>query len=54
MAQATYRARIIVAWWLKPYLYGVILTASLTGMQPDEDKAGRWIARGMKLVIEAE
>lgn len=40
---------IRVAWWVKPYLCGVLLTAWLTGRQPDPDRVGAWVQRGMTM-----
>lgn len=41
------RIRVSVAWWLRLYLQSVVLFASITGMEPDRDKVGRAIARGV-------
>lgn len=40
---------IHVAWWVKPYLCGVLLTAWLTGRQPDPDRVRAWVQRGMTM-----
>lgn len=40
---------IRMAWWLKPYLCGVLLMSRLTGLQPDPDRVGAWVARGMTM-----
>jgi hypothetical protein len=34
-------------------LLGVVLTARLTGLSPDEDKLRYWIGRAIKVVIQA-
>lgn len=39
------------AWWVKPYVYTLILFAWLHGMQPDEEKAVRMILRGAKIKV---
>lgn len=40
---------IRMAWWVKPYLCGVLLMSRLTGLQPDPDRVGAWVARGMTM-----
>ncbi|WP_312378849.1 hypothetical protein [Pseudomonas oryzihabitans] len=42
---------IRMAWWVKPYLFGVLLTARLTGLQPDPDRVGAWVKRGMTMTM---
>jgi len=34
------------SWWVRPYLYGVALTAWLTGLTPDFEKVKRTVQRG--------
>ncbi|WP_338544911.1 hypothetical protein V6W80_17185 [Pseudomonas benzopyrenica] len=40
---------IHMAWWVKPYLCGVLLMSRLTGLQPDPDRVGAWVQRGMTM-----
>lgn len=49
MARSTLTVTIRMAWWVKPYLCGVLLTAWLTGRQPDPDRVGAWVQRGMTM-----
>lgn len=51
MAKSSLSVEFKVSWWLKWYLYGVILTAALTRARPDEDKLQYWIGRAMKITI---
>lgn len=51
MARSAMTITIRTAWWVKPYLYGVLLTARLTGLQPEPDRVGAWVKRGMTLKI---
>ncbi|WP_273861937.1 hypothetical protein [Pseudomonas sp. LA5] len=51
MARSTLTVTIRMAWWVKPYLYGVLLTARLTGRQPDPDRVGAWVQRGMTMTM---
>lgn len=37
------------SWWVKPYLCGVLLMSRLTGLQPDPDRVGAWVKRGMTM-----
>lgn len=48
MATLTYRIKL--AWWVRPYLYGVATVAWLTGREPDEDKVWSRVERGVRLV----
>lgn len=41
--------RIRLAWWLRVYLQSVVLASLLTGREPDIDKVGYWIKKGLKL-----
>lgn len=47
MANITISLRL--RWWLRYYLYGVMLTAWMTGRQPDPEKLGYWVAKGVKV-----
>lgn len=51
MAKSTVEIKVSMAWWLKPYLYGVVTVALLMGMQPDWDKVQRKIIRAMRVKI---
>lgn len=51
MAISKITVNIKVAWWVKPYLCGVLLTARLTGLQPDPDRVGAWVKRGMTMTM---
>lgn len=48
MATLTYRIKL--AWWVRPYLYGVAAVAWLTGREPDADKVWSQVERGVRLV----
>jgi hypothetical protein len=39
-------------WWLRIYLQGVLLTAYLTGREPDEAKLTCWLRKGIRINIE--
>ena len=47
MAIAT--VSVHVAWWVRWYLSSVALMSQLTGMEPDMEKVGRWIERGVRV-----
>ena len=40
---------ISLAWWVRPYLYGVALFAFLTFMDPDIDKVTKVVLRGVRV-----
>ena len=37
-----------IAWWLKPYLLGVVLTAQITKQEPDWVKVHKTVAKAIK------
>ncbi len=43
MANITITGRVTLAWWLKPYFYGLAVTSALTGRDPDWEKVTRMI-----------
>ena len=45
----TFEVRL--AWWVRPYLYALVLFALIHGVQVDEQKASRVIMRGLKLKV---
>jgi hypothetical protein len=49
MATINLTIKIKRAWWLRPYLYGVLIFSYMTGMQPDFEKVARTAARGFKV-----
>jgi hypothetical protein len=52
MAKVTLTARITYAWWWKPYCYGLMATAWLTGLDPDPEKVGYWLKKAATIHIE--
>lgn len=51
MAITTVTMSIKFAWWVKPYLCGVLLMSRLTGLQPDPDRVGAWVKRGTTMTM---
>ena len=47
MAIAT--INVHVAWWVRWYVASVAAISQLTGLEPDMDKVGRWIDRGVRV-----
>lgn len=37
-----------IAWWLKPYLFGVVITALITRLEPDWVKVGLTASKAIK------
>lgn len=37
-----------IAWWLKPYLFGVVITALITRLEPDWIKVGKTASKAIK------
>ena len=48
-AMAVATVRITVAWWVRWYIAGVELAAKLTGAEPDMEKVGAVVRRGVKV-----
>lgn len=46
-------AVVRVAWWVRWYLLGVEAAATVTGCEPDWDRVGRWVARGVTVSVRS-
>lgn len=49
MARLTPTIKVTFAWWLKPYLYGVVSLTMMTGLEPDYDKVKTVIRRAIRM-----
>ena len=49
MATSTITITVHVAWWVRWYVASVALMSKLTGAEPDMEKVGRWIERGVRV-----
>jgi len=47
----TLTMRLKVRWWLKFYLSGVMLTARLTQCEPNWQRVGYWVGKGIKVEV---
>ncbi|QXF03600.1 MULTISPECIES: hypothetical protein [Xanthomonas] len=47
----TLHVRIRVRWWLRYYLYAVCLACMLTGMEPNQERVGWWVRRGVRIKL---
>lgn len=52
MASINLAAVVRFRWWLRYYLFGVVLTSRLTCLEPDWERVERWVKRGMVVRIE--
>ncbi|MDU5684991.1 MAG: hypothetical protein E6017_05240 [Kluyvera cryocrescens] len=45
--------RVVVhnRWWLKWYLTGLLITSTLTGLEPDPARVRYWVDRGTKIEV---
>lgn len=41
--------RISFKFWVQPYLAGVELASTITGLDPDPEKVMYWLSRGIKI-----
>jgi hypothetical protein len=53
MATMTLKLRVKVAWWIKPYLYGVITMCAITGCEPNQERVQYWISRAVSVKVTA-
>jgi len=44
----TIYVKVKIAWWLKPYLFGVVITALITRLEPDWVKVGLTASKAIK------
>lgn len=49
MARLAPTIKVTFAWWLKPYLYGVVIMVKLTRLEPDYDKVEKTIRRAIRM-----
>lgn len=49
MAQTSITLRITMAWWWKPYVYGLATMAAITGREPNWERVNVWVKRAMKV-----
>ena len=49
MAQASITVTLKWRWWLRSYLFGVLLMARLTGCRPNWDRVSYWVGKGIKI-----
>lgn len=45
------KIKVTVAWWLKPYIWGVVTTSVLAGLEPDWDKVARMVRRSLRAKV---
>lgn len=43
--------KVKLAWWLKPYIWGVATVSMLTGCEPDWAKVERVIKRAIRMRV---
>lgn len=48
----TINIEITFAWWMRPYLYGVITMVLLTGREPDYNKVEKMIRRAVRMRLK--
>lgn len=51
MATCTMAFKVTVAWWLKPYFYGLATMSALSGMEPNYERAKYWINKAVKVKV---
>jgi hypothetical protein len=47
MAHASHTVHVRLAWWVHPYIATLCMVSTLTGWQPNPDRLGRVLARGL-------
>ena len=43
--------RVNTAWWLRLYLYGIVIVNHFTGMSPNMDRVAYWIEKGLSVEV---
>jgi hypothetical protein len=51
MTQTSITITLKWRWWLKSYLFGVLLMARLVGREPNWDRVQYWIGKGIKFQV---
>lgn len=51
MASNQITLKLTVAWWLRYYIYGVVLMCWMTGAGVNEERVSKWMRRAMKVRI---
>ena len=51
MRVAKLQCKVKFAWWWRLYVAGVVLMASITGMQPNYEKVTAWANRAISIKI---
>lgn len=51
MARQTVTFTISQRWWLKHYLFGVMLMARAMRCEPNWDRVGYWVGKGIRLKV---
>lgn len=46
---ATMTIRISLAWWVAPYLRTVAFMCHLAGAEPNMERVGYWVVKGIKI-----
>lgn len=49
MASNQITLKLTVAWWLRYYIYGVVLMCWMTGCEPRADRLGYWVAKSVRV-----
>lgn len=53
VASVTATISIRLRWWLRWYLYGVVIAHCITGCRPSEEHLAWWIERGLYFKTDA-
>jgi hypothetical protein len=40
-----------LAWWVRPYLFGLVAACWLVGKEPDMSKVQYWLKRGIRMRV---
>ncbi|PUA19597.1 hypothetical protein [Glaciimonas sp. PCH181] len=48
------KVEVSIAWWFKPYMYGVLAMCAITGREPDEAKVTAWCMKAVRAKINGK
>lgn len=51
MARQEVHVRVSVAWWLRWYIFGVIVMCRVTGSVPDPERVAYWCMRSVRVRV---
>ncbi len=45
------KCRVVLAWWVKPYIHTVAFLCAITGQEPNLERTNYWVTRGVTIKL---